>query len=483
MLLIPIGQEQSTVRRMPWVSYGIIALNFLVFVLAPLLATDRKAEIQEHGQGVLEYLANHPYLAVPPQLAPLLDDELLSDLEQAKAKYEQDGEVPGEAILELEQTQLERLTRDLLEVLRSGPIYELGFKPGDPRVVTLLTSMFMHAGWWHILGNMLFFFITGPFIEDLFGRAVFPILYLLSGLAATAAFAAHFPDSMIPLVGASGAIAGIMGAFLIRLGTARIRFLFLPLGLPLVRIPLLLPAFVVLPLWFGEQLWYAQNANQGSGVAWWAHVGGFLFGAVVAIVIKLTGAEERWIHGAIERQISIEQHPGLERAIDARAGGQVALAEQEIRAVLTAEPSNIDAWTEAYEIALARHDGPEAGARAGRLLDLLAKANEQGLAMDLIREVPERCPPPLSSRFCFSAASFFEKSGDGRAALSFYQRVINQEPADPAAFRAHFRQGEILRRSGDARQAREAYARALAHPACTEPWPQTIARAMASLSG
>jgi hypothetical protein len=253
--------------------------------------------------------------------------------------------------------------------------------------------------------------------------------------------------------------------------------------LPIIRIPIVLPAFVVLPLWFGEQLWYAQHANQGSGVAWWAHVGGFVFGAGVAIVIKLTRAEERWIHGAIERKISIEQHPGIERANEARASGSLALAEKEIRVALSAEPSNVDAWTEAYEIALARKDGPDAGTRAGRLLDLLVKADERDLALALIREVPERCPPPLSPRFCFSAASFFEKAGEGRSALPFHQRVIDQAPGDPAAFRAHFRQAEVLRRIGDGRGAREAYARALAHPACTEPWPQTIARAVASIEG
>src|SRR4029077_16637206 len=103
------------------------------------------------------------------------------------------------------------------------------YVPAAPRAETALTSMFMHADWLHLIGNMLFLFLSGPFIEDCFGRSIYAGLYVASHLAGLWAHAAHQPESTIPLVGASGAIAGIMGAFLIRLGTKRIRFLFVPI--------------------------------------------------------------------------------------------------------------------------------------------------------------------------------------------------------------------------------------------------------------
>src|SRR5262249_11688326 len=155
---------------------------------------------------------------------------------------------------------------------------------------------FVHGGGLHLLGNMLFFFLTGPFIEDAFGRPVFALLYLLSGFAAVFTHAFHFPDSPAPLRGARGAVAGVLGALLVRLGAARIRFLFFPfLVLPFVRITFTLPAFVVLPAWFLEQHWSATHAQGSEGVAFWAHVGGFAFGAVVAAAIRVMRIEERII--------------------------------------------------------------------------------------------------------------------------------------------------------------------------------------------
>ena len=129
--------------------------------------------------------------------------------------------------------------------------------------------------------------MTGPFVEDVFGRGVFAVLYFLSGFAALATHVAKFPHSEVPLIGASGAIAGVMGAFLVRYARRKIHMLYLPLfPLPRPRFTFGVPAFVIAPLWFGEQFWYAHRAGEESGVAFWAHVGGFLFGAVFALAVR-----------------------------------------------------------------------------------------------------------------------------------------------------------------------------------------------------
>src|SRR5262249_10589269 len=153
--------------------------------------------------------------------------------------------------------------------------------PARPSLLTLLTAMFMHAGWLHLLGNMLFLYVSGPYLEEAYGKAVFTVGYLLSGAAATAGHALADPQGTVPLVGASGAIAAVMGMMLVRLAASKIRFLFLPIVfLPQLRIHLSLPALLVLPLWALEQLAYAaRTPSGGGGVAWWAHVAGFVFGA------------------------------------------------------------------------------------------------------------------------------------------------------------------------------------------------------------
>jgi membrane associated rhomboid family serine protease len=146
---------------------------------------------------------------------------------------------------------------------------------------TILTSMFMHAGWMHIIGNMLFFWAFGPEIEDVMGSLRYLIFYLLGGLAATAAQVALSPASTVPNLGASGAIAAVMGVFLITYPHDRIRTVLL-LGW-YSRITFV-PAIVLVGIWFLTQIFDEIGAlvqTQSGGVAYMAHIGGFVFGMLL----------------------------------------------------------------------------------------------------------------------------------------------------------------------------------------------------------
>ncbi len=148
--------------------------------------------------------------------------------------------------------------------------------------ITILTAMFMHAGWMHIIGNMVFLWAFGPEIEEAMGRLRYLIFYLASGLAASLAQVAAMPSSTIPNLGASGAIAGVMGAFLITYPRDQIRTLVL-FGW-FARITFI-PAALLIGLWFLIQLFSEVGAVanvQSGGVAYLAHVGGFIFGAITA---------------------------------------------------------------------------------------------------------------------------------------------------------------------------------------------------------
>jgi membrane associated rhomboid family serine protease len=152
------------------------------------------------------------------------------------------------------------------------------------------TSMFMHASWSHILGNMLFLWIFGNNVEDSMGRVRFLVFYLLAGLAATASQTfvtlqySGVADASIPNVGASGAIAGVLGAYLLLLPTAMVLTLF---GFFLIPIP----AVFFLGFWFLFQLWEGgysvTHPDQGGGVAFFAHVGGFIFGLLLVRVFAV----------------------------------------------------------------------------------------------------------------------------------------------------------------------------------------------------
>jgi len=150
--------------------------------------------------------------------------------------------------------------------------------------LTPFTSMFMHGGWLHLIGNMLFLWIYGNNIEDYLGPVKFLLFYIASGLAAIGLYTLFGPHSQVPLVGASGAIAGVMGGYMVIHPRARITMLVVFIFIQFV----VLPAKVVLGIWFIYQLLMSMiGSATGGGVAWMAHVGGFVFGwAVLKLLTK-----------------------------------------------------------------------------------------------------------------------------------------------------------------------------------------------------
>ncbi len=156
--------------------------------------------------------------------------------------------------------------------------------------ITIVTALFMHAGWMHIIGNMVFLWAFGPQIEDTMGPLRYLVFYLLSGLVASVAQIAAMPTSTVPNLGASGAIAGVMGAFLVTYPHDDIRTV-LFLGW-FVRITYI-PAVLLIGLWFLIQLFSqvgaVASAQGGGGIAYAAHVGGFIFGAVTARLFEGPG--------------------------------------------------------------------------------------------------------------------------------------------------------------------------------------------------
>ena len=179
-------------------------------------------------------------------------------------------------------------------------------------VLTPVTSMFLHGGWGHLLGNLLFFWVFGNNIEDSMGRFRFVLFYLICGLAAAAAHILLQPASKVPTVGASGAISGILGAYLILYPRVRVRMLFIFFVFFKV-IPL--PAWLVLLWWFFLQVVTGipeltrLNVDDTGGVAVWAHVGGFVAGVVLVKLFE----DRRRVHERVElgyrlQDAGLDQH-------------------------------------------------------------------------------------------------------------------------------------------------------------------------------
>ncbi len=190
----------------------------------------------------------------------------------------------SEAALVQSVCELGAIPGEMTGAVRPGTTISLGeglaCRAGGLTWSAALTSMFLHGGWLHLIGNLWFLWIFGNNVEDSMGHSRFIVFYLLTGLVATAAHVLSQPDSPVPTVGASGAISGIMGAYLVLYPRAKVNTLvFLIIILRVIKIP----AAVFLGLWFAMQLLSSltPQAPGGGGVAFWAHIGGFVAGAVL----------------------------------------------------------------------------------------------------------------------------------------------------------------------------------------------------------
>ena len=177
--------------------------------------------------------------------------------------------------------------------------FQLGFIPYEfshfedlqprnllPFPLTVFSSMFMHGGWLHLLSNMLYLFIFGDNVEDRLGHGRYLLFYILCGLAATSVHGIVNPNSQIPTVGASGAIAGVLGAYMILFPKARIKTLFIIIYM--VRI-IRIPAIYLLGYWIAIQVLSAvakYSHEAGGGIAWFAHIGGFISGLILIFMMK-----------------------------------------------------------------------------------------------------------------------------------------------------------------------------------------------------
>ena len=200
--------------------------------------------------------------------------------------------VPAEATTSGTETLICQGTPEFREAQRLGvPVEDLN---QPPAFLTIFSSMFMHGGWLHIAGNMIFLWVFGNNVEDSMGRFRFALFYLLGGIAAALAQVAISPDATTPLVGASGAIAAVLGGYALLYPRARVLTLFFFFLIFFFEIP----ALVLLGLWIFLQFLPAvgqlasPDVGGGGGVAYWAHIGGFLFGlAAIKLFAKRRSSE------------------------------------------------------------------------------------------------------------------------------------------------------------------------------------------------
>jgi membrane associated rhomboid family serine protease len=321
-MIIPISHEETTVRRLPWVTFGIMAACTAVLILTEL-----------HG-----------------------DSEIYSSW---------------------------------------------GLVPKRPESPGLFTYMFMHAGWGHLIGNFLILFLAGPPLEDRWGRPLFAGVYVAAGLFAGGFYVLMTPGSNLPLVGASGAIAALMGASLVRFWATKIRFFYIFWVLRIITGTFWAPVWAMLPLWFLSNLFMARLADDlgvVSGVAYWCHVGGFVFGTAFAYGMRHWRIEERYLHQAIESRITVSNNPVIDEAMELRIQGEPQTAYRLLSEAAGERPDDPDVVNALFELAGELRRTDEAIPLMLGLVKQSLARGEGDLAVGHWEEIAVRAPAAKADR-------------------------------------------------------------------------------------
>jgi membrane associated rhomboid family serine protease len=478
MILLPIGHEESGVRRLPWVTFGLMAVCLLAFVASgrARLFVEDDLRVYEEANEALEYYIGHPYLELDAEFEELVFPDEESGAAELLEAYEISIPPPAdEALLEEQQAELDDLVAAALDAVEDHTLFRWGLVPSDPSPVTLLTHMFLHGGWLHLLGNLLILYLAGPFIEDVWGRPFYLGFYVVAGLAAALAHIAFNSGSAVPMIGASGAIAGVMGAFLIRYRHTQIRFFYM-VGL-IWRGTFSAPAWLMLPMWFGEQLFFAllTAGQDGGGVAYWAHVGGFAFGAGGALAVANWKVEERILAPGIEQKITTEvvHNPAVERALAEQDAGRPEAAFDGLASEVAAAPDNQDAALAFWSIAVELGREIEAAPAMLRAIRRELRGGRADVALEHWNELSGRLPDqPVDFGTLLHVARALTKAGRSGEAAGLLRRALLEAGADPSGMLA-LRVARIAERV-DTRLARGAARLALA-----QPEPSAAARAEA----
>ncbi len=325
-----------------------------------------------------------------------------------------------------------------------------GATPSHLSIITLITSMFIHVSFLHLFFNMLFLWLVGLNIEDDWGRPVFLILYLVGGIFSTLIYAGMSANKGIPLIGASGAISVIMGAFMIRHFKTRIRYFYFIL---LIFYPIWgtinIPAYVALPLWFLEQVFGASmSAHANGGVAYWAHIGGFLFGVVAGLLIRFTGLEKEVLEPNIEKdREKVKFSPEMTNALKYIEKQNYEKAIEQLKNHLSNNSRDIDAYNLLIDSLIKTGRKEETIPYYEKLIEL-ASSNDNMIKHIYANMIDNDVVESASPKTLYSIANYLYKNERFLDAIDIYKIIIdknNKILSRMALFKVVIGYGEIER--------------------------------------
>ena len=458
-MLIPLRHEQMEGRRWPVVTFALIALNLFIFLGTHWKIEEQEPERIEVRTHILVLAAMHPDLKMPEDVEKFVDQVKRNVPEAAWNQLASPNRKPGgvwdaqtRQVDDLEELQadMDSLAQRFAEVQKSSILENYAFVPAHPKLISYLTSMFLHTGWIHVLGNMWFLWLAGFILEDRWGRVIYPIFYLLAGFAASLFHVMFHPHSLSPTLGASGAVAALMGGFLIRFPKLKIEMLWYML---IFRIRFKTYAYWLLPMWLFMEVFYGSLFGQSSGVAHWAHVGGFISGALGALVIARTGLEHK-ANTVIEDKIGWTADPAVVQGTAFLEQGKFDEGIAVLKKHTAAKPDAIHAHSLLRQLYWRKNDVPAYLQATIKLCQLHLKAHDADAAWEDYQEYSNAGGDCMPAATWLELCRMAEGKQDFERAVKEYELLAKAYPTERQALLALLAAGRLalkqLHRPSDA---------------------------------
>ena len=483
-MLIPLRHENMQGRRWPVITIGLIALNTLIFLGTRSTIEEQGPQLAQVKLHVLMLAAQHPELTEPENVQKLATSiqTRSPNLWAALKNPNRDLQDTWDARMRLEESQenlqdeMDSLGSQYAELESSSLEGKYAFIPGDAKAISYLTANFLHGGWLHLIGNMWFLWLAGILLEDTWGRLIYPAFYLTAGVLALHVHAMANPGSLTPTIGASGAVAGLMGAFLVRFPTTKIEMGWL-LAFRFYKFKA--AAYWLLPLWLFIEVFYGSLFGQDSGVAHWAHVGGFVFGALIAVGVRKSGLEQIAEQG-IQEKISWVSHPLLDQASQEMEKGQVDAAESNLKKLLQEKPDSLDALRMLQQIYWRKNDLPAHKEALLKVLMLELKAGEIEGAAQTYQEFKNAGGEKLPATTWLELCRKLETLPNVESVIEEYLELAKANPSERPGLMATIAVGRLyLKRLNRPQDALRFYEAAKASAVPHQDWDATIDRGIA----
>jgi membrane associated rhomboid family serine protease len=480
MILIPLRHENMHGRRWPIITFALIAINIIAFFGTHWTLDDQFKEMAPVRTHLLLLAATHPDLKVSDAAKKLID--------RIAAKYPEDWKQLGDLNREPVDTwdvqmrliedpnalqeQMDGLSQQYEELEQKSIADHYAYVPANPAPISYLTANFLHGGWLHIIGNMWFLWLAGFILEDNWGRIIYTIFYLVAGAVALQFHGWIYPDSFAPLLGASGAIAALMGAFVVRFPKLKIEMFW---SVFYMRGRFKAPAWCLLPLWALTEVFYGSLFGQMSGVAHWAHVGGFLFGMLGAVVVRYTGLEKKASAVIDEKVGAWSADPAIVKANEAMEQGKVDEAIGLLRQHVAAKPDSADAYHILQQLYWRKGDKAAHQEATIKLCQLHLKAQDGEAAWRDYEEFTNTGGERLPAATWLELCRFLEGQQNFDRAVSEYEKLSQAYPTEKQGLLSLISAGRIcLKQLGRPTDALRYYQAAADSPVPHADWETNI---------